>query len=146
LNTYFDTGVLVKLYCIETNTPEAVKLAGQFIPPIAFTHWQEIEIRNALRLKLFRKEVTAVELKKGLSNLDTDIASGLLQKVSYDIASVFRKANELSESHSASLGCRTLDILHVAAAVVIGAKIFVTFDARQAALATKAGLKVKAQA
>lgn len=90
--------------------------------------------------------MTAVELKKGLSNQDADIASGLLQKVSPDKASVFRKANELSETHSASLGCRTLDILHVAAAVVIGAKNFVTFDARQAALATKAGMKVKGQA
>jgi hypothetical protein len=146
LNAYFDTGILVKLYCAEVNTPEAVKLVELFSPPIAFTHWHEIELKNALRLKLFRKEMTAGELEKGLDNLYSDLASGLLQKASSDFTAVFRTANTLSENHSTSLGCRTLDILHVAAAVVIGAKTFVTFDARQAALATKAGLKVKTQA
>ncbi len=40
------------------------------------------------------------------------------------------------------LGCRTLDIIHVAAAIVLGAKIFITFDGRQAALAKQAGLAV----
>jgi hypothetical protein len=46
-------------------------------------------------------------------------------------------------SHSATLGCRTLDIIHVAAALVIGAGEFVTFDVRQGAMAKKAGLEVK---
>jgi hypothetical protein len=38
---------------------------------------------------------------------------------------------------------RTLDIIHVAAALAVGAKEFVTFDSRQAAVATRAGLTVK---
>ena len=42
-----------------------------------------------------------------------------------------------------TLGCRTLDIIHVAAALVLGAKEFVTFDARQGALAKKVGLTVR---
>lgn len=142
MNAYFDTGVLVKLYCIEVNTPEAVKLVKQFTPPIVFCHWQEIEIKNALRLKLFRKELTATELKKALGNLQADIASGLLQRVTYDIGAVFRMANEFSERHTATLGCRTLDILHVAVAKEIGARTFVTFDTRQAAIAAKAGMEV----
>ena len=41
------------------------------------------------------------------------------------------------------LGCRTLDIIHVAAALVIGAREFVTFDGRQGAMAKQAGLAVK---
>jgi len=50
---------------------------------------------------------------------------------------------ELSAGYSAILGCRTLDIIHVAAAFVLGAKEFVTFDTRQGALAKQAGLVVK---
>jgi predicted nucleic acid-binding protein len=146
LSAYFDTGVLVKLYCLEANTPEAVKLVGQFNPPLAFTHWQEIEIKNALRLKLFRKELTSAESKKALGALQTDLASGVLQRASYNITAVFRIADDLSERHTASLGCRTLDILHVAVAKVINADAFVTFDIRQAALATKEGLKVEGPA
>jgi hypothetical protein len=34
-------------------------------------------------------------------------------------------------------------VLHVAAAVALGVKEFYTFDVRQKALATEAGLKVK---
>jgi hypothetical protein len=41
------------------------------------------------------------------------------------------------------IGCRTLDIIHVAAAIVIGAREFVTFDARQRAVAIQCGLAVK---
>ncbi len=48
----------------------------------------------------------------------------------------------LSASHSATLGTRTLDILHVAAALVLGLADLLTFDTRQAALAKAAGLKV----
>jgi predicted nucleic acid-binding protein len=60
----------------------------------------------------------------------------------YAVGAVEEKANELSDNYSANLGCRTLDIIHVAAAILIGAREFVTFDARQAEMAKQAGLKV----
>ncbi|MCX6968083.1 MAG: type II toxin-antitoxin system VapC family toxin [Verrucomicrobia bacterium] len=142
MNAYFDTGVLVKLYCPEANTPEAVKLVQRFQPPLPFCHWQEIEIENALRLKVFRKEFTPLQLKKALVNFQEDIGGGLFKRVSYDMKDVFRVAGELSGRYAMTLGCRTLDILHVAVAKVIGVETFVTFDTRQAAVAAKAGLKV----
>jgi hypothetical protein len=52
------------------------------------------------------------------------------------------EAERLSALHSETLGTRSLDILHVAAALVLGSSEFLTFDARQAALAKAAGLKV----
>ncbi len=55
----------------------------------------------------------------------------------------FDSAIIVTASHSAMLGCRTLDIIHVAAALVIGAREFVTFDGRQGAMAKQAGLAVK---
>ena len=51
--------------------------------------------------------------------------------------------SELSAGYSATLGCRTLDIIRVAAALVIGANKFITFDGRQGALAKQVGLTVK---
>lgn len=44
----------------------------------------------------------------------------------------------------ADLGTRTLDVLHVASAVALGAQRFVTYDIRQAALAKAVGLRVLA--
>jgi hypothetical protein len=40
------------------------------------------------------------------------------------------------------LGVRSLDILHVAIAMSLGARTFLSFDDRQRALATRAGLTV----
>jgi hypothetical protein len=49
-------------------------------------------------------------------------------------------ARQLSRRHTAKSGTRTLDILHVAAALVLHAESFYTFDRAQAQLARAAGL------
>ncbi len=45
-------------------------------------------------------------------------------------------------TQTSTIGCRTLDILHVVFALEIGAGSFVTFDERQKRLAGYAGLQV----
>jgi predicted nucleic acid-binding protein len=42
----------------------------------------------------------------------------------------------------AALGTRALDVLHVASALTLGCKRFVTYDARQARLGRAVGLRV----
>jgi len=145
LSAYFDTGVLLKSYVTEKDSAAADALILQSAAPVLFTHFHEIEMRTALRLKCGRKEITDAELKGALRNLQEDIDAGRLKKPAYDLPDVFHKAEELSAKYAAITPCRSLDILHVAAAVVIGAKNFVTFDGRQASLATKAGLNVKSR-
>jgi predicted nucleic acid-binding protein len=54
------------------------------------------------------------------------------------------EAERLSALHSETLGTRSLDVLHVAAAIVLGLRELLTFDRRQAALARAAGLKAPA--
>ena len=53
-----------------------------------------------------------------------------------------RESERLSGIFTKTLGTRSLDVLHVSHAVVLGVKEFLTFDIRQAALAKAAGLKV----
>lgn len=53
-----------------------------------------------------------------------------------------RRAAEISRAHTATIGCRALDVLHVATALELGLRNFVTFDRRQQHLARVAGLKV----
>jgi len=43
---------------------------------------------------------------------------------------------------TARLGTRTLDVLHVATAVTLEMRLFVTYDVRQSDLAKAAGLRV----
>jgi predicted nucleic acid-binding protein len=49
---------------------------------------------------------------------------------------------ELSRKHTPKLGCRSLDVLHVASAIELNLRYFVTFDLRQQQLAKAVGLKL----
>ena len=49
---------------------------------------------------------------------------------------VFRVAVDLSTKHTVKTGSRSLDILHVAAALLLKTDRFLTFDERQSKLAT----------
>jgi predicted nucleic acid-binding protein len=142
VGAYFDSGVLVKNYCRESTSPEAISLILAEPPPLPLTHLQEGEVRNALRLKLFRHEITAVSLKGALSLLDEDIREGRFKRPIYDAWAVYRRAEILSQLYAATTGARMLDILHVAAALEIEAVRFISFDERQISVAKKAGLKV----
>lgn len=142
MTTYVDSALLVKAYCPEATSPQAIALISQVVPPLPLTHLHELEIRNALRLKRHRAELTDPELKGALAHFQADIDIGLLARPNYDLAQVFREAEALSAGHAAATGARSLDVLHVAAAVVMGVRAFASFDRRQRAVAAKAGLKV----
>lgn len=51
-------------------------------------------------------------------------------------------AVKLSRLHTPITGTRSLDVLHIASALELNARHFVTYDHRQAKLATLCGLKV----
>jgi predicted nucleic acid-binding protein len=142
MTAYFDSGVLTKLYCMEADSQKAASIVEHYDPPYPFTHWQEIEIRNALRLKGFRKELTEREIEESLALIREDIKTGVLKRPPYDLEEVFKMAEILSAEYAFVTGCRTLDILHVAVARTIGVGEFCSFDVRQRQLAVKAGLHI----
>ena len=142
MKSYFDSAVLVKAYCLETTSPQALSLMKRATPPLPFTPLHALEIRNALRLKRHRKELTESQLRGALRGLQDDIDSGFLGAQDQDLHEVFAQAESLSAQHTQSSGARSLDILHVAAALVLMTDEFVSFDGRQRSLAVEAGLKV----
>jgi predicted nucleic acid-binding protein len=77
----------------------------------------------------------------GLAML-ADRAAGVLLHVAPSLADLTAEAERLSALHSEKLGTRSLDILHVAAALVLGSPEFLAFDRGQQALARAAGLHV----
>jgi hypothetical protein len=143
MSSYFDSAVIVKLYVQETTSPDAIRLVGGYAAPYPLTPWQSLEVKNAIRLKAFRAEITPAEMNLSLAAFEQDIAAGRWTRPAFAADAVELKTEQLSASHSATLGCRTLDIVHVAAALVIGVTDFITFDGRQAALARQVGLTVK---
>ena len=70
----------------------------------------------------------------------SDLAAGLYSSHPLS-AAVFEKACRLSTKHTGRLGSRSLDILHVAAALVSRASVLYTFDENQKRLAAAEGLR-----
>jgi len=141
---YADTGFLCSLYAPDAHTARAVPLMKRQAQPLAFLWIHQLELRNALRLRVFRGEITPRQRDASLNLLLADLAAGVMAHAEAPLPELMTEAERLSTSHSERLGTRSLDILHVAAALVTGCRVFLTFDARQAKLAKAAGLKTKA--
>lgn len=139
---YADTGFLCSLYAPDAHTSRAASRMARQVLPLAFTWLHRLELRNALRLRVFRREITAAQADASLNATLADVRGGVLATTAPSLGDVSTEAERLSVGYSAKLGTRTLDILHVANALVLGLTEFLTFDARQAALARAVGLKV----
>ena len=135
---YLDTGCLVKLYYPEPNSHlVATRVTGKVI---CYTALHDLELTNALHQKKFRNQATAAQIQAARGLIATDLASGQLQLVSFPWDALYQDALLLTEMHTASIGCRTLDILHCAQARRLGAADFISTDGRQIQIATAMGL------
>jgi len=135
---YLDTGCLVKLYYPEPDSSAVVtRVAGR---PMFYTPLHELELTNALNQKRFHKQATEPQVNAALGLIQADLASGVLVAPASAWQTHFQSATRLSMSHTPSIGCRSLDILHCALAADLQAVEFVTTDGRQSRLAQSMGL------
>ena len=140
---YADTSFLYSLYGHDANSAQARNIGTALKVPLAFTSLQRHELRNAFRLAVFRKAMTLERCEAVLAEVEADTKTGVLLETPVSWAEVYAEAEALSAAHTKTLGTRGFDVLHVAAAVALGIKNFLTFDTHQTSLAVKAGLKVK---
>ncbi len=111
---------------------------------LPFTPWHRLEVRNAIRMAVFHRYIDAPEAKAQLKQLDLDLhEETLVIHTPVDWIAVLRESERLAAAHNESIGCRSGDLFHVAAAVELGADHFLTFDDRQKKMAQAAGLAVK---
>ena len=134
--------MLLKLYLPEPCAAEAVAMveASDNVPPITPLH--ELEMRSAMRQKAGRGEITPNECEALIAEIDADLSSGVHDRATVSWTDVFVCAESLSSQHGVSTMCRSLDTLHVALALELGASEFCTFDHRQSLMAKAAGLVV----
>lgn len=142
MKSYYDTGLLLKLYTNERDSEVVREFVVRHREALVFTPIHHAECVSALRLKCFRGEAAEEEVAGALRDMDCDVAAGVLRTVPVDWDAAWMRCRILSDAHAASTGCRTLDALHVACALLLGVDLLVTADSRQATLARKAGLRV----
>jgi len=140
LSIYADSSFLVSVYVRDKHTPRALRrmLAR---PSVWLTQFHDLEFAHAVAQQVFRKRFSADIADGVLADYARDQRAGLWTRTEFPIAA-FETGVAFAHRHVARFGTRTLDTLHVAAALELGAKDFWTFDERQAKLAKAVGLKV----
>ena len=142
MKVYADTSVLVSLYSLDAHSVKAAQLVTRLSPSVLLTPLSELELTNALELRAFRKEATAAEIRVAKTEVQNHIADGFFAVAAMPVM-VYELSRRIALKQSASTGTRTLDILHVASAILLRAEKFWTFDGRQAKVARAEGLKLR---
>lgn len=138
---YLDASVVFSLHFTDGNTPAALALAGGAGVGLVLTSLSELEAINAFALRVFRKEMSVANMGNAVRDLQTDIQSGILDLQPLP-ESAYSRAKTLAQALTPTLGVRAADLLHVSAALELGAKSFYTFDRKQHSTAKAAGLHV----
>jgi predicted nucleic acid-binding protein len=138
--TYVDPSALLKLYVHERESRAMNAWRARVRGALPITPHGGLEIVNGIGLAAFRGAIAPAALADALASFDEDLAEGRYVQADVLWRAALRRAADLSRRHTPTIGCRTLDVLHVATALEIGLPRFVTFDTRQQHLAKAAGL------
>lgn len=144
MKAYADSSFIVALYLSQESSPAAAGFLRQYGGPLPFTPWHRLEVRNAVRLAVFYRAIAGHQGKTQLKQIEADLREeALIIHARVDWITVLREAEKIGAAHNESIGCRSSDLFHIAAAMDWGADCFLTFDERQKKLAKATGLAVK---
>lgn len=141
--SYWDTSSLAKLYLTEPDSATFDALATA-TPLIRISPLVRFESRLAF-LRREREGAIAAHGAVMLSRrLDQNIADGKIQVIATEFAieAEFEQVVQACMNRPEPVWIRTLDALHVAAALSVGESEFVSNDLRQRAAAAAVGLTV----
>lgn len=144
-----DTSFLCAIYRKQDNSPMAAAHAARMKEPLHVTALLAYEFRQSLRLQVWRHShnpregMPLTDAQAALSQFEADLKTRVAVLAPCHFQDVLRRADELSTRHTISGGHRSFDVLHVAAALHLGAREFLTFDGNQRKLAAAEKLKVK---
>ncbi len=140
--TYVDPSALRSSYVHDDRSARFCAWRTRLGGPLPITRFGRAELINSFALAVHRGVITAEVAIAATAELDDDVRSGRLTMMDAMWRRTLDLAAELSAGHSARIGTRTLDVLHVATAKTLGMTHFVSNDARQTDLAKVAGLRI----
>jgi predicted nucleic acid-binding protein len=144
-----DTSFLCAFYRRQDNSPQAAAYFKVMREALQVSGLLLYEFRQSVRFQVWlhaqdkSKGYPQADGDRALTDLQTDLDTGALVVVTADWPDVHRLAETLSKRHTMTGGHRSLDVLHVATALHLGAREFLTFDTNQRKLAAAEKLKVK---
>ncbi len=126
----------------DANTERAVRFMGKFPTTLVFNPLHRLEVRNGLRLRVFRKDIERNERAMAIRQIESNLENGLFVHLPLPWTEALRKAEELSSLYAEDIGSRSADTLHIAASLLARIDNFLTFDERQRDLARAVKLVV----
>jgi predicted nucleic acid-binding protein len=138
---YVDPSGLARLYIHQAGSREMSAWRRRISGTLAVTHHGRVEIINAIGRAVFVGHLTQTAASEALGDFALDFAEGRLQQAEILWRAALNRAAELAQSHTPRLGTRSLDVLHVACALELKSRYFLTFDQRQQKLSSAVGLK-----
>ena len=142
MSAYADTSFIVSLYKEDSASVEAAAAIRNVEAPILLSELSVLEFLNATNLAVFRKEITGDARAIISQRFNSDLEAGIFRTLPVPSSKLYPTSARLSDTHSATLGTRSLDLMHVAAALILGAQTFLSLDSRQRAAAKAEGMKV----
>ena len=139
MSTYLDPSLVVSLYAIDAGSVRAAAAMALCSEAPLITTLGHLEVISAFQLQVFRNEVSPERTAFSIRNFEDDIGAGVYRLRSLP-TELFARAQQISRKHTAGTGIRTADLLHVAAALELGADAFFSFDLQQRKLAEAVGL------
>ncbi len=140
MSIYADTSFFVSLYLTDRHSLEVKRRMAMRLS-LWLTPLHRAEWTSAIAQHLFRGSLSVQGTQKAYDAFELHRDTGLWIDAPLP-KRAFEMSIHLARIHTPLLGCRTLDILHVASALELGATEFWTFDERQAKLAEAVGLNV----
>jgi len=143
MTAYADASFTVALFALEDHQwRRAWKWwRGAGLCQVMVSRLTLLETENAFHRLRVDHQLTATELQSALNGLSRARMEGLLVRRETPAHRLYPEAHRLVTHHSARASYGALDIMHVAAAIILRADTFLTFDKRQAELARAAGLR-----
>ena len=138
MTVYPDSSFLFSHYLTDHHSEEVDRRLLQH-PKVLVTPLHKAELANAIFQWVFRGIISLSQAELAYADFEKDCSGGLWS-VTQQPTKTFDLCIDLVRRQAALLGVRTLDTLHVAAALELKADAFWTFDQRQARLAEAEGL------
>lgn len=95
MKSYADTGFILSLHLPETTSAAAAAIMQTLTEPLPVTPLVALEFRNALRLAVFRQNITEAQRAAAWTSFGQDLAHRALQLAQADAGSVYSEAESL---------------------------------------------------
>lgn len=139
---YVDPSALARLYIHQEGSREMAAWRARLRGALAVTHHGRTEVINAICRAAFLGQLDPAGMGEALADFNSDFDSGHLRQADILWRAALNRAAGLSQQHTPKLGTRSQDVLHVACALELKLRHFLTFDIRQQQLAAAAGLRI----